>query len=416
MRSEEWSIVAQENTSTRWLSIVGIGADGTAGLSEEARRLIGAAELVVGGARHLDLVAGLVKGESLAWPSPLQEGIAPILARRGKPVVVLASGDPFFFGVGSLLSAYIAADEFLCLPAPSSISLATSRLGWAQQETEIVSLHGRPLECIIPYLQPRARILALSWDGTTPDKLASLLMARGFGDTRLHVLEEIGGERERIRSTTAGDFSLTGIDALNIVALEVVADAAARVVPLATGLPDHLFEHDGQITKREIRAITLSALAPRAGELLWDIGLGAGSIAIEWLLAHRACRAIGIERDPARAARARRNALSLGVPRLEIVEGAAPLALQGLPAPDAVFIGGGATAPGVFDAAWNALPSGGRLVANAITLETEALLLAWQAAHGGELIRIGISRAEPVGAMQGWQPAMPVTQWSAVKP
>ncbi|HEY4345507.1 MAG TPA: precorrin-6y C5,15-methyltransferase (decarboxylating) subunit CbiE [Parvibaculum sp.] len=416
MPSEPRAIDAQETTKSRWLSIIGMGADGIASLSPHACDLIRQAELVVGGARHLNLASALLTGETLAWPSPLRGGLPMIVARRGQPVVVLASGDPFFFGVGSLLSQHIPAAEFICLPAPSSVALATARLGWAQQTTEIVSLHGRPLENIIPFLQPRARILALSWDETTPDKLASLLMARGFGDSRFHILENLGGPRERIRSTTAGELSLTDIDALNIIALEVTADAQAHILPRVSGLADHLFEHDGQLTKREIRAVTLSALAPRAGEILWDIGLGAGSIAIEWLLAHPSCRAIGIERDKTRAERARRNAVSLGVPRLEVIEGAAPAALSGLPVPDAIFIGGGATTPGVFEAAWAALKSGGRLVVNAITLETEALLIQWQSAYGGDMTRIAISRAQPVGTMQGWQSAMPVTQWSTVKP
>ena len=416
MLSEPRAIDAQETTKTHWLSIIGVGADGVTSLSQQACALIRQAVLVVGGTRHLELAASLITGKVLAWPSPLQDGLPEVIAHRGQPVVILASGDPFFFGVGSLVSQHIPAAEFLCLPTPSSASLATSRLGWAQQTTETISLHGRPLETIIPHLQPAARLLALSWDTTTPAKLAQLLVACGMGRSTLHILENLGGPHERLRSTTAGNFALTGIDPLNIIALEIVADTGARIVPLSSGLPDHFFEHDGQLTKREIRAVTMSALAPHAGEVLWDIGLGAGSVAIEWLLAHPSCRAIGIEHNKTRADRARRNAVSLGVPRLEIVEGSAPVALFDLPTPDAIFIGGGASVPGTFDTAWAALKSGGRLVVNAITLETEALLIRWQTEHGGDLTRISISRAQPVGTMQGWQSAMPVTQWSIIKP
>jgi len=416
MLSENQNRNVEENSKRRWLSIIGLGAEGVAGLGAAACKLIEEAELVVGGARHLALTSHLTKGQTLAWPSPIEKGIAALLEWRGKSVVVLASGDPFHFGVGSLLSRHVAVDEFQSLPAPSSISLAASRLGWALQDVAVVSVHGRPLENVIRHLSDGVRILALSWDGTTPGKLADLLTARGFGGSRLHVLENIGGEGEGIRSALAEQFTLENIEALNIVALDIKAGVEARPVPLTCGLDDDFFENDGQLTKREIRAITLSALAPRAGELLWDIGLGAGSIAIEWLLAHPSCRAVGIERDANRAARARRNALSMGVPHLDIVQGDAPSALQGLPVPDAIFIGGGATADGVFDMAWSRLRPGGRLVVNAVTLETETLLLAWQALHGGTLTRIMISRAEPVGTMQGWQSAMPVTQWKVSKP
>ncbi|MGV8996139.1 MAG: precorrin-6y C5,15-methyltransferase (decarboxylating) subunit CbiE [Parvibaculaceae bacterium] len=416
MSSESRTFDAQETTNPCWLSIIGIGADGIAGLSKRACDLICQAELIVGGTRHLELASALITGKVHAWPSPLQDGMPEIIAHRGRRVVVLASGDPFFFGVGSLLAQHIPASEFLCLPAPSSVSLAASRLGWTQQTTEAVSLHGRPLENIIPQLQPNARVLALSWDSTTPAKLAALLTARGMARSHLHVLEDLDSPRERIRATTAGGFALADINDLNIVAIEVLADAGAFVVPRSSGLADHFFEHDGQLTKREIRAVTMSALAPRAGEVLWDIGLGAGSIAIEWLLTHPACHAIGIEQDKTRAERARRNASSLGVARLEIIEGPAPAALIGLPPPDAIFIGGGASAAGTFETAWAALKSGGRLLVNAVTLETEALLIQWHAIYGGELTRIAISRAQAVGKMQGWQSAMPVTQWSVVKP
>lgn len=335
-----------------------------------------------------------------------------IRAARGRNVCVLASGDPFFFGMGATLSRSIDPSEMLTIPAPSSFSLAASRLGWPLQETALVSLHGRPLDLIRPHLQPGARIVALTSDENGPAALAELLTGSGFGGSTLVVLEALGGERETITRHRAETFGLESVNALNVCAIEVVAGPEARIIPLASGIDDGLFEHDGQITKREIRALTLSALAPRRGELLWDIGGGSGSISIEWMLADPAMRAIAVEADAERAERIARNAASFGTPGLRVVTGSAPRALDGLPAPDAVFVGGGGSEPGVMAAAIAALKPGGRLVANAVTLEMEALLLDHQARLGGMLIRIDISRAAPLGGMQGWRPAMPVTQWS----
>ena len=404
------------NANGRWLSIIGIGEDGLAGLSDAAKTLIAKAALVVGGRRHLDLVGAMVKGETMAWPSPPQAGFPAILERRGRPVAVIATGDPFFYGIGSLLAREVPADEITCLPGVSAFSLAASRLGWALQNCALVTLHGRALERILPALQPRSRALALSWDGTTPAKLAELLVRYGFGDTRMTVCEAMGGPGECLRSVAARDFDLVDIVPLNLVALDIPDVRGARAIPLTPGLPDDWFEHDGQITKRDIRAVTLSALAPRRGELLWDIGAGSGSIGIEWMLADPANRAIAVERDETRAGRIARNVASLGVPDLKIVQGAAPEALAGLPTPDAVFIGGGSTREGVIDAAWAALPSGGRLVVNGVTIETQAELTRWFKAQGGELTQIQISRADPVGGFHGMRPALPVTQWSVVKP
>ncbi len=403
-------------TSQRWLSIVGIGEDGVEGLSSVARHLVHSAELVVGGARHLELANSLIQGRSLAWPSPLSDAFDEIKRHRGRSVVVLASGDPFHFGVGKQLAEFVPAEEFICLPQPSAFSLATGRMGWALQDTSLVTLHGRSLQGIVRHLHAGVRILALSWDGTTPAKLAELLTARHMGQSRITVLEAIGGPRERIRDAKAANFEIDQIAALNTIAVEVIAEPEAAIVPLAPGLDDTFFEHDGQLTKREIRAMTLSSLEPRPGELLWDVGLGAGSIAIEWLLRHPSLRAIGIEARSDRAERAARNAASLGVPELEIVHGRAPEALAGLSRPDAVFVGGGMTKDGVFEAAWDALKPGGRLVANAVSLETEARLAGYFQRFGGELIRLQVARAERVGTMSGWRPAMPVTQWRVRKP
>ena len=405
-------------TATRWLSIVGIGEDGVEGLSPVAQRLIASADLVVGGQRHLGLADGLIRGRRLAWPSPINEAMPEIEKHRGRPVVVLASGDPFHYGVGDLLLRSIPAAETLCLPQSSSFSLAAARLGWSLQDVAPVSLHGRALEGIVRHLQPGARILALSWDGETPSKLAKLLVERGMGGSSIIVLEAMGGPRERVRRTMAKDFDLGEIAPLNTIALEVTASPDATVLGFAPGLDDTLFEHDGQLTKREVRAVTLSALAPRQGELLWDVGLGAGSIAIEWLLRHPSLKAIGIEDQPERAARAARNAAALGTPDLLILQKRAPEAFEGLPPPDAVFIGGGLSDPGVFDAAWAALKPGGRMVANAVSLQSEARLIEYFQRHGGELVRLEVAKAGKAGTggVFVWRPAAPIIQWRARRP
>lgn len=358
----------------------------------------------------------LIKGEAQTWLSPFEKSVEAVLARRGTPIVVLASGDPFFYGVGATLSRQIPASEMTVIPAPSSFSLAASRLAWPLQDVTILSLHGRPIDLIRPHLHPGRKILALTSDGKGPADLASLLLASGFGPSTLTVLEALGGPHEKISRQKAADFALADISDLNICGIEVAADQGARILPVSAGLADELFEHDGQITKREIRAMTLSALAPRRGELLWDVGAGSGSIGIEWMLADPWLRAIAIEASGERAARIRRNAGNFGVPGLIIVEGEAPGALARLPTPDAIFIGGGGSDAGVLDAAISQLRSGGRLVANAVTTEMEAVLLAEHARRGGSLIRIDIARAAPVGRMTGWRPAMPVTQWCWIKP
>jgi precorrin-6B C5,15-methyltransferase / cobalt-precorrin-6B C5,C15-methyltransferase len=403
--------------SPRWLSIVGIGEDGIDGLSAAARGLISAAEIVFGGKRHLALAAPLVRGAARPWPSPFDGAAGEVANHRGRQVCVLASGDPFHYGVGAVLARTIDANEMIVVPAPSAFSLAAARLGWSLAETTLLSVHGRNPDLIRPHLQPGARILALTSDGNGPAALARLLAQSGFGASRLTVLEALGGSRERIRTTTAAAFDLGAIDALNTLAIDVAAAADARVISRSAGLADALFEHDGQITKREVRAVTLSSLSPRRGELLWDIGAGSGSVAIEWMLADPlAMRAIAVEERADRAARIHRNAAAFGVPGLGVVQGPAPEALANLPPPHAVFIGGGASAPGVLDAASAALCAGGRLVVNAVTLETEAQLIARHAARGGELIRIAVSRAGAVGGKTAWRPALPVTQWVWTKP
>lgn len=402
--------------SGRWLSIIGIGEDGRAGLTSTAAGLIDAAELIVGGRRHLDLV-GPTRGEKVEWEKPLEATATTILARRGQPVAVLVSGDPFWFGAGVTLARAIPVEEMLVLPSVSSFSMAASRLGWALQDVTTLGLNMKGLTPLIRrYLHQGRRILALALNGDTPREVAAVLTASGFGQSEIIVMEALGGRRERVRRARAMDFDLSDVDPLNVIAVDVVASAEASPIPYSSGLPDRYFENDGQLTKREIRAVTLSSLRPGAGELLWDVGAGSGSIGIEWLLAHPSNKAIGIERDRERAARAMRNAVTLGVPQLHVEMGPAPEALRGLPRPDAIFIGCGTGGGDVIAACWAALKGGGRIVVNAVTLESELALLAAHRAHGGTLLRLGVERAEPVGSRTTWRPALPIIQWIAEKP
>ncbi|QPC86652.1 precorrin-6y C5,15-methyltransferase (decarboxylating) subunit CbiE [Mesorhizobium sp. NBSH29] len=401
----------------KWLTIIGIGEDGIAGLGDAAKAEIAKAKIIYGGTRHLALMEGLITGEQRIWPSPFEKGMAEIAALRGTQICVLASGDPFFYGVGATLARSINPREMHVIAHPSAFSLAAARLGWPLQSVEQVSLHGRAIELVRPLLHPGRRVLALTSDAQGPSVLAAYLTEHGFGLSVMTVLEAVGGPREKRSQFTANAFPVEAvIDQLNLVAIDVVAEPDAQILPLGAGLADDLFEHDGQITKRAQRAVTLSSLAPRRGELLWDIGAGSGSVAIAWMLTDPSMRAICIEENPKRAASLTRNAVKFGVPGIALVEASAPQAFAGLETPDAIFIGGGGSEDGVLEGAVAALKQGGRLVANAVTLEMEALLLAAHAKRGGELIRIAVTTASPVGTMHGWRPAMPVTQWSWVKP
>ncbi|MGW1200519.1 precorrin-6y C5,15-methyltransferase (decarboxylating) subunit CbiE [Streptomyces sp. NPDC002536] len=398
------------------VTVVGIGADGWPGLAAGSREALRRADVLIGGPRQLDLLPPECAGERVAWPSPLRPAVPGLLAAHaGREVCVLASGDPMFFGIGRTLADVMGAERLRVLPHPSSVSFACARLGRPLEETEVLSLVGRPIAALSAALHEGRLLLVLSAGAGTPAEVAALLRERGFGPSRLTVLEQLGAASERRLDGTADDWPHPPGDALNVIAVECRRAPGAQRLPLTPGLPDESFEHDGQLTKRHARAVTLAALAPAPGELLWDIGGGSGSIGIEWMRAHRTCRAVTVERDPARAARIARNAETLGVPALRVVTGAAPEALAELPVPDAVFIGGGLTAPGLLEACWDALPPGGRLTANTVTLESEALLTAWYRRHGGELTRIAVSRAVPVGGFTGWRQAMPVTQWSVVK-
>jgi precorrin-6B C5,15-methyltransferase / cobalt-precorrin-6B C5,C15-methyltransferase len=407
-------MTTSDDTPAPWLSIVGIGEDGLDGLSASARDLLAGADLIAGGRRHLALVASLGK-PTLEWETPFAASIPKLLAYRGKRAVALCSGDPFWYGAGAVIAEAVAAAETVAVPASSTFAWAAARLRWRLEETITLGLHARPVELLRPHLRTGARLIVLARDGAAPTLIATYLSGVGFGPSRLTILEALGGPRERIRVRTAAGFALDDVKSPVALAIEVEAEPGAIIIPRVAGLPDELFRHDGQLTKREIRAVSLSSLAPRGGELLWDVGAGAGSIGIEWLLAHPANRAIGIEAREDRLGTARANAHSLGVPHYDLRLGTAPEALEGLPTPDAVFVGGGAGREAVLDTVWQALPPKGRLVVNAVTLETEAILIGRQARHGGALLRLAVERAGPVGGLTGWRPAMPVVQWSATK-
>jgi len=399
----------------RWLSVVGIGEDGLEGLAPSIRALVDTADVLIGGERHLAMVPK-DKHDRLAWPSPISLLVDRLEEMRGRRVCILATGDPMCFGIGSTLVRSIPREEMLIVPGPSALALTCARLGWPEHEVDLLTLHGRPLALLESHLQPGARLVILSDDAKTPAKVADRLSERGFGDSQMTVLEKMGGPFERCLEALAADWQHPPGDDFNTIAVDLVAGPGTLIRPLVPGLPDDAFVNDGQLTKREVRAATLSALAPSPHALLWDVGAGCGSIAIEWLRIDRRCCAISIEPQDERRAMIAENAAALGVHGLKILAGAAPDALSGLATPDAIFIGGGASADGVIETCWAALKPGGRLVANVVTLEGEAALLAWHSRLGGSLTRIAISRAEPVGPFQGWRPLMPVTQWSVTKP
>ncbi|MFT8674743.1 MAG: precorrin-6y C5,15-methyltransferase (decarboxylating) subunit CbiE [Acetobacter sp.] len=389
-----------------WLVIIGIGEDGMAGLSAARHADLAQAEVIFGGPRHLALVNAGERGR--AWPVPFS--VAPVLAERGRRVVVVVSGDPFWFGAGTPLAAALAPDEWVAHPAPSTFCLAAARLGWPLEQVACLGLHAAPFERLVPMLHDHGRAICLLRDGAAGGALAHWLTAQEYGASTLHVMEALGGPRERIRTTHAADYAFADVAAPVAVG---IAMAGPPGLPRASGLPDRRFRNDGQITKRPVRALTLSALAPRPLERLWDIGAGSGSISAEWCLAGG--RAIAIEPRADRAATIRANACALGLDhRLDVVEGKAPAALASLPAPDAVFIGGGASAA-LLDHLWATVPPRTRLVANAVTLETEALLALWHGQKGGDLLRIELAEAAPLGPLRGWRPARPIVQWSVTR-
>lgn len=404
-------------TSGKWLSVIGIGEDGLAGLSAIARSLVDAAEILVGGERHLAMLPELPDDQRsrLIWTSPIESSIEKILSYRGSSVCVLASGDPMWFGIGTTLAKRISIDEITIIPSSSTFSLICSRLGWSMNEVETLSLCGRPASLLQSYIYPNAKLLILSSGKETPQIVGQILSDRHFGQSKINILEHLDGTKEHIISNMANQWHhLPEFADLNAIAVECIPDHKAQILSRMVGLPDDAYHHDGQLTKREVRAITLSALAPNAGELLWDVGAGCGSIAIEWMRSHPRCQAIAIEKS--RTHYIAENAIALGTPNLKIIEGTAPDALKDLPIPDAIFIGGGATATDLFDTCWTSLRSQGRLVANVVTLEGEQKLFQWQQEFGGTLTQISIKRAEAIGSFLGWQPMRPVTQWKVIKP
>ena len=387
------------------LVVVGIGADGWEGLTPGAQRELSAADVLFGMQRQLDLVP--LEVQKVTWDTPLVPSILPLLsAHAGRRRVVVASGDPSFYGIGTTLQRLVG--DVRVVPHVSSASLACAREGWALQDVRVLSLVGRPLESAHSALHDGARLLILSADASTPALVAAALVDKGFGSSTVAVWSQLGGPAEACVRATAETWSGT-VDPLNVIAVECVGPG----LPVVPGLPDEVFENDGQITKREVRAVLASLLAPQPGQLLWDVGAGTGSVGIEW--ARSGGRTIAVEKDGAKASRVTRNAASLGVPEVQVVLGPAPDVLTGLAAPDAVFVGGGATVPGLLDTCWDALQPGGRLVVNAVTAESEAVVLAWQAKHGGELLRLSVQRTAPLGGFTGWKPMTTVTIWSATR-
>jgi len=403
---------------TGWLHVVGIGAEGLEGLTASARTLIDSANLLVGGARHLEM-AGDTMARKIQWEFPLDNIVSEISAARDKCVVVLATGDPMSFGIGSTLARHFEPEDMAILPAPGAFSLAAARLGWPLHDCTCLTLHGRPLELLNAHILPGRRLLILSHDGRTPEQVAATLNAAGFGPSTITVLENMGAPDEVRHSGTADSWDKKDVADLNTVAVECLPGPTARYFPLTAGLPDDAFVHDGQMTKRVVRAATVATLAPRPGAYLWDLGAGCGSVAIEWLRAAQdvqgqGARATAVEREAGRCAMIATNASRLGTPFLEIVTAENTRAIGELDDPDAVFLGGGLSED-LVAAVWARLKPGGRLAANAVTTEGEQVLLATHAEYGGELTRIAVSHAEPVGARTGWRPAMPVTQWSTIR-
>jgi precorrin-6Y C5,15-methyltransferase (decarboxylating) len=393
------------------VTVVGIGADGWPGLPPRSRTAIEQAGVLVGSPRQLALVPDAVTGRRVPLPSPLLPGLPDLIAAHtGAAMVVLASGDPMFYGIGATLVKLLGAAHLVVLPHPSSVSVAAARLGWPLDDLDVVSLVGRPRELLHPLLQPGRRVLALTAEPTAAADIRALLEARGFGASPVSVLADLDSEQEVVAPADGQPHSR-----LAIVAIECRLDPGAAPLPRVPGLPDDAFEQDGQITKHEIRALVLAALAPVPGQLLWDVGAGSGSVGIEWMRVHPASRAIAVEPRADRRERIGRNAAALGVPGLVVVAGAAPEALAGLPRPDAVFIGGGVTTDGVVDTCWEALAAGGRLVANAVTIEGQGALAGWRDRLGGTLIRISLERADRLGTFTTWRPALAVVQWSVRK-
>lgn len=396
------------------IAVVGIGADGWSGLGEPGRAAIRAAGMIVGSVRQLELLPD-TDGTKRAWPSPIDPLVDEIVAGIDGAVCVLASGDPMLHGIGATLARRLGPDRLTVHPHPSAFAFACARLGWPAAEVELTSAVGRPPEVVARLLQPGRRLVTYAAGRGGAAGVAQVLRDAGFGPSRFVVLEQLGGPRERILQGTANDWGDAEADPLHVVAIECRAAPGMLALPRTPGLPDAAFESDGALTKWAVRAVTLAALRPGPGLLLWDMGAGSGSIAIEWLRIEPQARAVAIEARADRADRIRCNALRLGVPVLSVHEGSAPDTLRGIDTPDAIFVGGGVSVPGLLDACWEALRSGGRIVANAVTLEGERALQDARAVRGGSLLRLDVSQVEPIGHYETWRPQRPVVQWSAEK-
>lgn len=399
---------------TPWLHIVGIGEEGLEALPSPARSLIEDAEILVGGTRHLDMIDEDHPAERRLWESPLRKTVESLKSMKGKRTVVLATGDPMSYGIGVTLAREFGRTAVNILPAPGAFSLAAARMGWPLQEIDCLTLHGRPLALLNLYIRPGARLLVLSENGETPSLIANALCERGYEPSALTVFEHMGGERENSLDGTAESWSHGNTADLNTVAVTCIPGREPIILSRVPGLPDDAFLHDGQLTKQAVRAATLAALVPQPHAVLWDVGAGCGSVAIEWM--RSLGKAHAIEKDTARCTLIAQNAATLGTPNLDIVTGAAPDALSGLPEPDAIFIGGGITTASLAARCWEALPPGGRLVANAVTLEGETKLLELCGRWGGNLTRLEVSHVQPVGRFHSWSASRAVTQLAAVKP
>jgi len=413
--------------SKKWLCVIGIGEDGWDDLSADARDLLYESEIVLGGERHLKMLPKDWEGERIVWSSPIREAVSKIVSWRPEDsasvqkVAIMASGDPLCYGIATKLLRHLPIEEIWIKPALTTFSLMCSRIGWSLPDVETLTIHGRPLEMLHPFVQPGAKLLVLSKGEESPEQAAKLLCARGFGKSIITVLEHLGGRKERQFSGPADSWNHPEGAALNAMAIECIPESNATILSRIPGLPDEAFFHDGQLTKREIRAVSLSRLMPVVDQVLWDVGAGCGSVAIEWMRTSPRCRAVAIEKSKSRLKLIEQNSQELGVPMLRIVPGSAPEVLADLPAPDAIFIGGGLSSGNLLQTCWNALKPGGRLVANAVTLEGEQKLLQWKnenagkSGANGDLTRLSISRAEKIGKFQGWKEMRSVIQLVVIK-
>ena len=413
--------------SKKWLCVIGIGEDGWDDLSADARDFLYESEIVLGGERHLKMLPKEWEGERIVWSSPIREAVSKIVSWRpegsenAQKVAIMASGDPLCYGIATKLLRHLPIEEIWIKPALTTFSLMCSRIGWSLPDVETLTIHGLPLEMLHPFVQPGAKLLALSKGEESPEQAAKLLCARGFGKSIITVFEHLGGRKERQFSGPADSWNHPEGAALNAMAIECIPESNATILSRIPGLPDEAFFHDGQLTKREIRAVSLSRLMPVVDQVLWDVGAGCGSVAIEWMRTSPRCRAVAIEKSKSRLKLIEQNSQELGVPMLQIISGSAPEVLADLPAPDAVFIGGGLSSGNLLQTCWNALKPGGRLVANAVTLEGEQKLLQWQnenagkSGASGDLTRLSISRAEKIGKFQGWKEMRSVIQLAVIK-